>query len=223
MTRTLLYPLFLLACLLTGCANKLDVALNATPAPDYYFDHQAPVLVTVSGANSANALNARYYLKDMVAALHGMGFKQVFTDEPLPENHPPFRMNIALDVGSKKSSYRYTATDYGQVPSSSKMVCKPSSKKNQNMVCDSTPTMTWGPVGSSEHTGYTTLSTFNVEAKDAKSLRTVFLMRVSSSNDDCQDTKVEDFLVQQGLDHLDFRNRVHRNYSVTLPEGQSCK
>ena len=73
MTRYLLCPLLLLACLLTGCANKLEVAIAATPAPDYYFDPQAPVLVTVNGANDAHGLNASYYLRDMVAALHGMG------------------------------------------------------------------------------------------------------------------------------------------------------
>ncbi|MGC5703919.1 hypothetical protein J4P02_27340 [Pseudomonas sp. NFXW11] len=223
MTRYLLCPLFLFALFLTGCANKLEVAINATPAPDYYFDPQAPVLVTVNETNEAHALNARYYLRDMVAALHGMGFKQVYTDTPQPNNHPPFRMKIALDVGSKNTSYRYTATDYGQVPSSTKTVCKQSSKKDQNLVCNSTPVMTWGAVGSSERTGYTTLSTFNVEAKDAQSRRTVFLMRVSSYNEDCQDAKVEDFLVQEGLDNLDFRNRVQRKYSVTLPEGHSCK
>ena len=47
MTRYLLCPLLLLACLLTGCANKLEVAIAATPAPDYYFDPQAPVLVSI--------------------------------------------------------------------------------------------------------------------------------------------------------------------------------
>ena len=35
--------------------------------------------------------------------------------------------------------------------------------------------------------------------------------------------KVEDFLVQESLDNLDFRNRVQRKYTVTLPEGHSCK
>ncbi|KAF0862277.1 hypothetical protein [Pseudomonas sp. LD120] len=222
MTRYLLCPLLLLACLLTGCANKLEVAIAATPAPDYYFDLQAPVLVTVNGANDAHGLNASYYVRDMVAALHGMGFKQVYTEASLPKNHPPFRMNFTLDVGSEKVSYRYTATDYGQVPSSTKTVCKQSTKKDKNLVCNSTPTTTWGPVGSSERTGYTTLSTFNIQAKDEQSRRTVFLLRASSYNEDCQDAKVEDFLVQESLDNLDFRNRVQRKYTVTLPEGHSC-
>lgn len=221
MTRYLLCPLFLFVLLLTGCANKLEVAIAATPAPDYYFDPQAPVLVTVNGANDAHGLNATYYLRDMVAALHGMGFKQVYTEASLPKNHPPFRMNFTLDVGSEKTSYRYTATDYGQVPSSTKTTCIPG--KKQQTVCTSTPTMSYRAIGSSERTGYTTLSTFNIKAKDEQSRRTVFLLRASSYNEDCQDAKVEDFLVQESLDNLDFRNRVQRKYTVTLPEGHSCK
>lgn len=220
MTRYLLCPLLLLACFLTGCANKLEVAIDATPAQDYYFDPKAPVLVTVDGAKDAQGLKASYYLRDMVAALHGMGFTQVYTESSLPKNHPPFRMNIALAVGSKQTSYRYTATDYGQVPSSTKTTCIPG--KHQQTVCTSTPVMSYRAIGSSERTGYTTLSTFNIKAKDEQSRRTVFLLRASSYNEDCQDAKVEDFLVQESLDNLDFRNRVQRKYSVTLPEGQSC-
>ena len=109
------------------------------------------------------------------------------------------------------------------MPSSTKTVCKQSTHKDKNLVCNSTPTTTWGPVGSSERTGYTTLSTFNIKAKDEQSRRTVFLLRASSYNEDCQDAKVEDFLVQESLDNLDFRNRVQRKYTVTLPEGHSCK
>ncbi len=220
MTRYLLCPLLLLACLLTGCANKLDVAIDATPAQDYYFDPKAPVLVTVNGAKDDQALKASYYLRDMVAALHGMGFTQVYTESALPKDHPPFRMNIALDVGSKQTSYRYTATDYASVPSSTKTTCMPG--KHQQTVCTSTPTMSYRAVGSSERTAYTTLSTFNIKAKDEQSRRTVFVLRASSYNEDCQNAKVENFLVQESLDNLDFRNRVQRKYTVTLPEGQSC-
>ncbi|MNP82066.1 hypothetical protein D3C76_1805900 [compost metagenome] len=60
-------------------------------------------------------------------------------------------------------------------------------------------------------------------ARDEASRRAVYLLRVSSQNDDCQDAKVEAFVVQQGLQNLDFRDRVQRYYTVTMPDGYSCK
>jgi hypothetical protein len=51
----------------------------------------------------------------------------------------------------------------------------------------------------------------------------VYLLRASSYNEDCQAAKVEAFLVEQGLQNLNFQDRMQRNYSVTMPEGYSCK
>jgi hypothetical protein len=78
-------------------------------------------------------------------------------------------------------------------------------------------------VGTSERIGYTTLSTFTVTARDEASKRMVYLLRASSYNEDCQAAKVEAFLVEQGLQNLNFQDRMQRNYSVTMPEGYSCK
>ncbi|MBP5078854.1 hypothetical protein HUS84_34400, partial [Pseudomonas chlororaphis] len=91
MTRYMLYPLFLLSILLTGCATKLDVALNGTPDPDYQFDRQALVLVTVTQGNDESSLNARYYLRDMVNAMKDQGFREVFTEATLPKKHAPIK------------------------------------------------------------------------------------------------------------------------------------
>lgn len=55
------------------------------------------------------------------------------------------------------------------------------------------------------------------------SKRAVYLLRASSYNEDCQPAKVETFLVEQGLQNLNFEDRVQRNYSVTMPEGYRCK
>lgn len=218
----MLYPLFLLSILLTGCATKLDVALNGTPDPDYQFDRQALVLVTVTQANDESSLNARYYLRDMVNAMKDQGFREVFTEATLPKKHAPIKMTVTLDIGSKKVTYRYTATEYGQVANSTSTVCKDGKKKDK-LVCTSTPNTSYGPVGTSERTGYARLTTFTVTARDEASRRAVYLLRVSSQNDDCQDAKVEAFVVEQGLQNLDFRDRVQRNYTVTMPDGYSCK
>ena len=51
----------------------------------------------------------------------------------------------------------------------------------------------------------------------------MYLLRVTSYNEDCQAAKVEAFLVQQGLQNLNFQDRVQRNYAVTMPEGYRCK
>ncbi|KAB0525672.1 MULTISPECIES: hypothetical protein [Pseudomonas] len=222
MTRYMLYPLFLLSILLTGCATKLDVALNGTPDPDYPFDRQAPVLVTVTTGNDESSLNARYYLRDMVNAMKDQGFREVFTEATLPKKHAPIKMTVTLDIESKRVTYRYTATEYGQVPTSTSTVCKDGKKKDK-LVCTSTPNTSYGPVGTSERTGYARLTTFTVTARDEASRRAVYLLRVSSQNDDCQDAKVEAFVVEQGLQNLDFRDRVQRNYTVTMPDGYSCK
>lgn len=223
MTRYFLCALLLLTALLSGCATQIDVALNATPDPDYQFDRKATVLVTSAGGSDENALNARYYLRDMVNALKDQGFLEVFTDASLPKNHAPIKMTVSLDVGSRQVTYRYTATDYGQVPTSTSTVCKNTKKKDDRLICTSKPNTTYGPVGTSERTGYTTLSTFTATARDEVSKRAVYLLRASSYNDDCQAAKVEAFLVEQGLQNLDFHDRVQRNYTVTMPEGYSCK
>ncbi|MFJ2483450.1 hypothetical protein ACIOWE_24600 [Pseudomonas sp. NPDC087598] len=223
MTRYFLCALLLLTALLSGCATQIDVALNATPDPDYQFDRKATVLVTSAGGSDENALNARYYLRDMVNALKDRGFQEVYTDASLPKNHAPIKMTLSLDVGSRQVTYRYTATDYGQVPTSTSTVCKNTKKKDDRLICTSKPNTTYGPVGTSERTGYTTLSTFTATARDEVSKRAVYLLRASSYNDDCQAAKVEAFLVEQGLQNLDFHDRVQRNYTVTMPEGYSCK
>ncbi|MBK5528465.1 hypothetical protein JFT86_16125 [Pseudomonas sp. TH06] len=223
MTRYFLCALLLLTALLSGCATQIDVALNATPDPDYQFDRKATVLVTSAGGSDENALNARYYLRDMVNALKDRGFQEVYTDASLPKNHAPIKMTLSLDVGSRQVTYRYTATDYGQVPTSTSTVCKNTKKKDDRLICTSKPNTTYGPVGTSERTGYTTLSTFTATARDEMSKRAVYLLRASSYNDDCQAAKVEAFLVEQGLQNLDFHDRVQRNYTVTMPEGYSCK
>ncbi|NNA87913.1 hypothetical protein [Pseudomonas gessardii] len=222
MTRYLFCVLCLLTTLLSGCATQMDVAINATPDPDYRFDRQATVLVTSVGGNDERALNARYYLRDMVSAMKDQGFREVYTDVTLPKNRPP-KMTVTLDIDSRRETYRYTATDYGQVPTSTSTVCKNSKKKSDQMICTSTPNTTYGPVGSSERTGYTTLTTFTATARDEASKRAVYLLRVTSYNDDCQAAKVEAFVVQQGLQNLNFQDRVQRNYSVTMPEGYRCK
>ncbi|MBI6565469.1 hypothetical protein [Pseudomonas synxantha] len=223
MTRLLLCTLLLLASLLSGCATQMDVAINATPDPDYHFDRQATVLVTSVGGSDENALNARYYLRDMVSAMKDQGFRNVFTDTTLPKNHAPIKMTISLDVGSKQVTYRYTATEYGQVPTSTTTQCKKNKKKADQLTCTSTPNTSYGPVGTSERTGYTTLTTFTATARDEVTRRAVYLLRASSYNDDCQAAKVEAFLVQQGLQNLNFQDRVQRNYTVTMPEGYRCK
>ena len=223
MSRYFFFALLLLTALLSGCATQIDVALNATPDPDYQFDRKATVLVTSAGGSDENALNARYYLRDMVNALKDRGFLEVYTDASLPKNHAPIKMTISLDVGSRQVTYRYTATDYGQVPTSTSTVCKNTKKKDDRLICTSKPNTTYGPVGTSERTGYTTLSTFTATARDEVSKRAVYLLRASSYNDDCQAAKVEAFLVEQGLQNLDFHDRVQRNYTVTMPEGYSCK
>ena len=222
MTRYLLCTLLMLTALLSGCATTMDVAINATPDPDYHFDRQAPVLVTSVGGNNENALNARYYLRDMVSAMKDQGFREVYTDVSLPKNRTP-KITITLDIDSHQVTYRYTATEYGQVPTSTSTVCKNSKKKSDQMICTSTPNTTYGPVGSSERTGYTTLTTFTATARDEASKRAVYLLRVTSYNEDCQAAKVEAFLVQQGLQNLNFQDRVQRNYTVTMPEGYRCK
>jgi hypothetical protein len=51
----------------------------------------------------------------------------------------------------------------------------------------------------------------------------VYLLRAMSYNEDCQAAKIETFLVEQGLQNLNFQDRVHRNYTVTMPEGYQCK
>ncbi|VVQ34767.1 hypothetical protein [Pseudomonas fluorescens] len=223
MTRFLLCALLLLTALISGCATQLDVALNATPDPDYQFDRKATVLVTSAGGSDENSLNARYYLRDMVNALKDRGYREVYTDASLPKNHAPINMTVSLDIGSRQVTYRYTATEYGHVPTSTSTVCKNSKKKDDRLTCTSTPNTTYGPIGTSERTGYTTLSTFNATARDEASKRKVYLLRASSYNDDCQSAKVEAFLVEQGLQNLSFEERVQRNYSVTMPEGYSCK
>lgn len=223
MTRYLFCTLLMLTALLSGCATTMDVAINATPDPDYHFDRQAPVLVTSANGSDENTLNARYYLRDMVSALKDQGFREVFTDTNKPKHHAPIKMTVTLDIGSRQKTYRYVATDYGQVPTSTSTVCKNSKKKDDRMVCTSTPNTTYGPVGSSERTGYTTLTTFTATARDEASKRAVYLLRVTSYNDDCQAAKVEAFVVQQGLQNLNFQDRVQRNYTVTMPEGYRCK
>jgi hypothetical protein len=223
MTRLLLCTLLLLTSLLSGCATQMDVAINATPDPDYHFDRQATVLVTSTGGSDENALNARYYLRDMVNAMKDQGFREVFTDTTLPKNHAPIKMTVSLDVGSKQVTYRYTATEYGQVATSTTTQCKKNKKKTDQLTCTSTPNTSYGPVGTSERTGYTTLTTFTATARDEVSRRAVYLLRASSYNDDCQAAKVEAFLVQQGLQNLNFQDRVQRNYTVTMPEGYRCK
>lgn len=223
MTRFLLCTLLILTALLSGCATQLDVAINATPDPDYHFDRQATVLVTSTGGSDENSLNARYYLRDMVRAMQDQGFRNVFTDTTLPKNHAPIKMTVTLDVDSKQVTYRYTATEYGQVAKSTTTQCKKNKKKTDQLTCTSTPNTSYGPVGTSERTGYTTLTTFRVTARDEVSRRTVYLLRASSYNDDCQAAKVEAFLVQQGLQNLNFQDRVQRNYTVTMPESFRCK
>ena len=223
MTRLLLCSLLLLTALLSGCATQMDVAINATPDPDYHFDRQATVLVTSVGGSDENALNARYYLRDMVSAMKDQGFRNVFTDTTLPKNHAPIKMTISLDIGSKQVTYRYTATEYGQVATSTTTQCKKNKKKTDQLTCTSTPNTSYGPVGTSERTGYTTLTTFTATARDEVSRRAVYLLRASSYNEDCQAAKVEAFLVQQGLQNLNFQDRVQRNYTVTMPEGYRCK
>ena len=223
MTRLLLCTLLLLTSLLSGCATQMDVAINATPDPDYHFDRQATVLVTATGGSDENALNARYYLRVMVSAMKDQGFRNVFTDTTLPKNHAPIKMTISLDIGSKQVTYRYTATEYGQVATSTTTQCKKNKKKTDQLTCTSTPNTSYGPVGTSERTGYTTLTTFTATARDEVSRRAVYLLRASSYNEDCQAAKVEAFLVQQGLQNLNFQDRVQRNYTVTMPEGYRCK
>lgn len=223
MTRFLLCTLLLLTAMLSGCATQMDVAINATPDPDYHFDRQATVLVTSTGGSDENALNARYYLRDMVSAMKDQGFRNVFTDTTLPKNHAPIKMTVTLDVDSKQVTYRYTATEYGQVANSATTQCKKNKKKTDQLTCTSTPNTTYGPVGTSERTGYTTLTTFRATARDEASKRAVYVLRASSYNDDCQAAKVEAFLVEQGLRNLNFQDRVQRNYTVTMPEGFRCK
>lgn len=186
------------------------------------FDRQATVLVTTSvGGSAQSTLNARYYLRDMVNAMKDQGFREVYTDTTLPKQHAPIKLTITLDVDSKQVTYRYTATDYGQVPTTTE--CKKNKKKQDQLTCTSKPNTTYGPVGTSERTGYTTLTTFTATARDEASRRAVYLLRVMSYNEDCEATKVEAFLVEQGLQNLNFQDRVHRNYTVTMPEGYQCK
>lgn len=224
MNRYLFCAALLLTALLSGCATQMDVSINATPDPDYHFDRQATVLVTTSAGGSAQStLNARYYLRDMVSAMKDQGFREVYTDATLPKNHSPIKMTILLDIDSRQVTYRYTATEYGQVPTSTTTQCKKNKKKDDQLTCTSQPSTTYGPVGTSERTGYTTLTTFTATARDEVSRRAVYLLRVMSYNEDCEATKIEAFLVEQGLQNLNFQDRVHRNYTVTMPEGYQCK
>jgi hypothetical protein len=202
----------------------MDVSIDATPDPDYHFDRQATVLVTTSvGGSAQSTLNARYYLRDMVNAMKDQGFREVFTDTTLPKHHAPIKMTVTLDVDSRQVTYRYTATDYGQVPTSTTTQCKKNKKKDDQLTCTSKPNTTYGPVGTSERTGYITLTTFTATARDEVSKRAVYLLRAMSYNEDCQAAKIETFLVEQGLQNLNFQDRVHRNYTVTMPEGYQCK
>jgi len=107
MTRFLFCMLFFLTALISGCATQMDVALNATPDPEYHFDRKATVLVTSASGSDENALNARYYLRDMVNALKDRGYQEVYTDASLPKNHAPIKMTVSLDVGSRQVTYRH--------------------------------------------------------------------------------------------------------------------
>lgn len=86
----------------------------------------------VCRGSDENALNARYYLRDMVSAMKDQGFRNVFTDTTLPKNHAPIKMTITLDVESKQVTYRYTATEYGQVANSTTTQCKKNKKRPIN-------------------------------------------------------------------------------------------
>lgn len=223
MARYFFCLLLLVNVLLSGCATQMDVAINSTPDPDYRFDRQATVLVTSVGDSDENALNARYYLRDMVNAMKDQGFREVFTDTTLPKSHAPIKMTITLDMGSRRVAYRYTVTEYGQVATSTSTECKKNKKKDDQLTCTSTPSTTYGPVGTSERTGYTTLTTFTATARDEATKRVVYMLRASSSNVACQIAKVEAFLVEQGLRNLNFQDRIQRNYTVTMPEGYHCE
>lgn len=223
MARYFFSLILLVNVLLSGCATQMDVAINATPDPDYRFDRQATVLVTSVVGSDENALNARYYLRDMVNALKDQGFTEVFTDTTLPKSHAPIQMTITLDMDSRRVAYRYTATEYGQVATSTSTDCKKNKKKEDQLTCTSTPSKTYGPVGTSERTGYTTLTTFTATARDEATKRPVYILRASSSNVACQIAKVEVFLVEQGLRNLNFQDRIQRNYTVTMPEGYHCE
>ncbi|KIP87893.1 MULTISPECIES: hypothetical protein [Pseudomonas] len=225
MNRYRLFALLCLLALVSGCASKMDVAINATPDPDYPFDRNAAVLVTTADGDDENALNARYYLHDMVSALKGEGFRNVFTDRTRPSVDTAADLTFTLDVGSKRTRYRYTANDYGQVTTHTSTVCREdrkSKKKDKRLICTHTPQSHYGVVGTSERTGQTTRSTFTLTAWDRHLRRIVYRLRVTAYNENCQNGKVEAFLVQQGLQYLNFHERIEQKRTVALPEGRGC-
>lgn len=217
MLRKTLFLTFLLT-LLAGCANNMQLYVQSLPDPSYQLDYQAPVTVVPEGS-AESILKAKYYLAQVKDQLTLLGFKQVSIGSE--KTTPKDGLLIKVSVTTEQSSYKYNATDYGYTYTDQTTYCQKG--KHDKVVCNTNYRPVYGPVGSSERTAYTRRSELRLTGIDNKTHEPVLQVRSVSYNDNCADSKVEDFLVEQTLNRLDLKNRFEQQIKLDMPDSYSCK
>ncbi len=215
-----LYGLLGLSSLsLLGCSTAMPLSVQSLPDPQYQFNYAAPVLVQAEG-QGAQALKARYYLATVAEGLRQLGFQQVrlaSDQQPLAQA----QLIFLLSVSTEQQAYSYQATDYGYTHTEYFSHCY--TDEQGGRACSQSARPVYGPVGTSERVGYTRYSEFKLTGIDPASQQTVLSVIASSSNTQCKDKKVEDFLVERALGYVDLSQRQELVLKVKMPEGYSCQ
>ena len=98
-------------------------------------------------------------------------------------------------VDNKTSSYTYRSADYGTVQTGLTTSCNSYGYVNTGTAsCRTTPTTSFGVVGQSDKTGFTTGHFFSLTGFDVKSKQKVLSAFASSFNSGCTDGNLYEFL-----------------------------
>ena len=208
---------------LSGCATFMRGSLESTPDPTYPFGDMNIPIVVMASPESANVLQAKYYVQRVVTALRMRGYNDVVAEQDRAKLKAPAKIEFWVDVSSKTQSFTYRSADYGTVQTGVATNCNTYEGRHSAATsCVTAPTTGYGVVGYSDKTGYSVARQFILNAVDLKERRKVLQLQASSYNSGCSDIADFDFLASQALDRMDFYQIVKQNFTVKMPKGYQC-
>ncbi|MFT0213816.1 hypothetical protein VQ643_14635 [Pseudomonas sp. F1_0610] len=210
--------LSLMLAILTACSNTMQLNLSSLPDPSYTANIHLPVTIIAEGSPESR-LKAKYFLPQIQQQFIHLGYNDVRlgTDKTAAEEG----LLVKVKVSTEKVSYQYTATEYGYNHVEPIQYCH--SSADNKIICNTTYRPVYGPIGSSQRTAYTRLSSFIVTVIEVLSDEPVLQIKAISYNDNCSDTKVEAFLAEQLLLHFETQQRIEQKIKVKMDKNYSCK
>ena len=208
------------AVYLSGCSfpRVMEASYLSIIDLDSSFTFDKSIVVGVF--EQRNALEAKYYVDQVIMALKQRGFRNVYSYKNVSKAGHPIDLLMLIDVSRTSSSYQYEGANYGLVDSgTSTSHC---TGYGNSVNCTHNKQTAFGVTGYSTKTGYLTTHFFGIGWYNVSNGQRIMATVGSSHEDRCSDRAVYEFLISETIKRLDFQKPNNYNYSVKMPETYTC-